>query len=168
MAIRFGLDRIEFYLQSHVWDRSIPLLLKRYGTDVIVFRTVEREELATAPGEAPAMEAAYKSVYEIYGDRSISTVKNPDNILINTNNQEFEARVLIPVHSFIPSDSQFAGDFEINWIISQDDLYPGDRFIFLRDDNVVKAFKLLELDTVGATTTIYKKWKVDSVTDGLV
>ena len=157
MAVRDSFDTIEQHLRETQFSRALPLLLRRYGIEVTVYRIVTR-------GQTPEVEDVYKSL-GMYSNRAPAPVAEHPEDTDPGPNAEFTARILLSNATFTVGADPFAGDFSDDFIYTQDDLYPGDRFTVQRGDGVKKSWKITEPNSLGLTQTVFKRFKITSIVD---
>ena len=163
VATTFPLAKIEQYLARKHYQPALDYLLRKFGTDVTVYRRTSRDMETLEP----AVNDATKEVYGIYDNRS-ATADLPTGVPLadqddSATSTQFEVRLLIGHALFTPTDDEFAGDSNDNLIVSPVELRPGDRFEIVRTDGVSKGWKVIEQQDVGATMKVLRRYKVAAI-----
>lgn len=151
---------IEAYLRDSVYAKSLPLLLRRSGVDVEVYRNISTptpDKWVEAPRD---VEDITRGVYGILNDLSPSSSNEA-----GAANQIISCRMLIAAALYADSDSTFASDFEQKYVITDTKLLSGDTFYIVRKDGVRKGWHIVAQQTVGTTTDVFKRYDVSSVSE---
>jgi hypothetical protein len=167
MSIVSGMANIEAYIKLKQ-TASLPIMFNRYKVLVRFFRVLSSTDAKmtfSVAGSPPTMDAVYESIYGSYGNLAPQI----DPVTGNQNQSTFEEYILLPQFTWSPADETFAGDFSDHYIVADQStqVRPGDRFEAVRNDGVVKSWKITEKDTIGMTVATLIRWKVASVVDSL-
>jgi len=150
----------EAYLRDKIYAKALPFLLRKFGTDVDVYRITKRT------GYETAIDQATSDVYSIYDTAMPEVIPVPTGVTdldATVENAKFRVKMLIGHALYTPSDDVFAADFNDNFVITEKELIPGDRFDVVRTDGKQKSWKIVELQTVGATTDVFRRYKVAAI-----
>lgn len=155
------MQQIEAYLKDKVYGKALPLLIKQRGVDVAVYRKTRRSEFRAE------VDNATSDVYSIYDTAAPTNTPPPPELYDedpSTENVKFSVRMLIGHALYTPTDDVFAADFNDNYVITAEELLPGDRFEIKRSDGKLKMWKVVEVQVVGATMDVFRRYKVAAVT----
>jgi hypothetical protein len=158
------LADVEVLLRDRIYGPALAWLLRSgRGTEVTVYRTTRREAYLEEVDQAAA------SVYDVYDTRApaVTGTTNPnrapdevEDIDTASANVQFDTVVLLGHAAYNPADGIFAADFNDNTICSIVDLEVGDRLFVKRTDGVLKGWKIIEPQHVGATTKVFRRYRV--------
>lgn len=167
MGAPTSLGQIEQHLKTRIYARGIPVLLRRFGTDVKVQRRASSiSRTITEDTNVPPLDAIAQATRDVYGvDAGLSpglASPAPQADQDSGPHVLFDARILLGSATFQAADHGFSSDFEENTCFSFDDLKPGDVLNITRK-LTTKQFLIGEREEAGLTDTVVWRYKISPI-----
>ena len=152
-------------LAARRFDKTLRLSLKHHGLNVEIIRlssSIPQHEGILINHNQDAAD-----MYQIgTGLGQLDVIENAGDFEINDGVERFNGRIVASHHIYASTDGFTLMDFEEVFFFTLSDILPDDTLKFIRPlDNLVRTYRVMEVELVGTAQTSGKRLKMSALQD---